>query len=135
MGEGRVLIRFPSLNTEQWFKNDSEELCVPGTHVTAKRKEKSKKSVLPPSVRKTVRPRPQSSLAQLEQLGFSRTLCHRAIRHSQDDLPAAVAWLFEHAGMSLKTDSSFPHEIANLKRITGGTQVIRGARRCKEKLR
>ena len=130
-GEGRVLIRFPSLNTEQWFKNDSEELCVPGTHVTAKRKEKSKKSVLPPSVRKTVRPRPQSSLAQLEQLGFSRTLCHRAIRHSQDDLPAAVAWLFEHAGMSLKTDSSFPHEIANLKRITGGTQVIRGARRCK----
>ena len=61
-GGGRVLIRFPSLKTEQWFLDNSEELCVPGTHVTSKRNEKNSKTLLPQSVRKTLRPRPCSSM-------------------------------------------------------------------------
>ena len=128
--EDRVLIRFPSLNSEQWFASNSEELCVPGTHVTSKRKEKLNKTVLPPAVRKSVMPQLRSSFSQLQQFGFSGSLCKRATTYSQGDLPAAAAWLFEHADTSSKENSAFLHKVANLKTVEGGVKIICGARQC-----
>jgi len=135
----RVLVRFPALHTEQWFTRGSEELCVPGTHVTSKRKEKGHKTNLPPSVRKQ---QPRSSLSssmssmsssatRLMQLGgVSESVCHRALAAHHGDLPSASAWLFTHAGAtSLLQRDAVRCDLSHLEKgVKGGTAVVAGAR-------
>ena len=47
----------------KWFDTNSEELCVPGTHVTSKRKEQFKKPKIPTPIRKICLPRNRNKLS------------------------------------------------------------------------
>ena len=63
----------------KWFDTNSEELCVPGTHVTSKRKEQFKKPKIPTPIRKICLPRNRNKLSVLKRLGYAENDCKKRI--------------------------------------------------------
>ena len=95
----RVCIEFSQMVGEprKWFKVNAEELCVPGTHVTTKRKDQYNKPILPRSVQKIHLPQHTSDITLLQQLGHTqRLICHEALQENQNDITSALYWLFRN---------------------------------------
>ena len=81
----------------KWFDTNSEELCVPGTHVTSKRKEQFKKPKIPTPIRKICLPRNRNKLSVLKRLGYAENDCKNALYASKNDVSSAIYWLFQFA--------------------------------------
>ena len=95
----RVCIEFTKMIGEprKWFKTNAEELCVPGTHVTTKRKDQYNKPILPRSVQKFHLPQHTKDIMLLQQLGHTqRLICHEALQENQNDITSALYWLFRN---------------------------------------
>jgi hypothetical protein len=123
----RACIEFTQMIGEprKWFKVDSEELCVPGTHVTTKRKEKYKKPTLPRSVKKLLVPKTSNDIQTLLSLGYGEALCNTAMDQSGNDISSALHWLFQRTA---RASDALPKETPAIDEAAGlpGVKCISG---------
>lgn len=62
------------------------KLCVPGTHVTSKRKDQFKKPKIPTPIRKVILPNNNNKIYTLRRLGYPESDCKKALKLSKNDL-------------------------------------------------